>query len=147
MVPVLLLGITGFFGFGASVHYQTHWIGPVLTFGIANMSMAFATGCVFGYVIDSYEDLSEEGMRSSLYKEFTDFGQAFVAINARNLLTFGLTYFVNDWLEKDGVLNVFNVLGSCFIAVCVLTIPLWIFGKRLRGAIARNKALNSFMRD
>ncbi len=39
---------------------------------------------------------------------------AFVAINARNLLTFGLTYFVNDWLAKDGALNVFNVLGSTF---------------------------------
>jgi len=39
---------------------------------------------------------------------------AFVAINARNLLTFGLTYFVIDWLAKDGVLNVFNVLGSTF---------------------------------
>lgn len=39
---------------------------------------------------------------------------AFVAINARNLLTFGLTYFVNSWLEKDGPLNVFNVLGSTF---------------------------------
>lgn len=61
MFPVLLLGITGFFGFGACVHYQTHWIGPILTFGFANMAMAFANGCVFGYVIDSYEDLSEEG--------------------------------------------------------------------------------------
>lgn len=65
MFPVLLLGITGFFGFGASVHYQTHWIGPVLTFGLANMAMAFANGCVFGYVIDSYEDLSEEGLKIS----------------------------------------------------------------------------------
>lgn len=64
MVPVLLLGITGFFGFGASVHYHTHWIGPVLTFGLANMSMAFATGCVFGYIIDSYQELSEEGLSS-----------------------------------------------------------------------------------
>lgn len=61
MFPVLLLGVAGFFGFGASIHYQTHWIGPVLTFGLANMAMAFETGCVFGYVIDSYEDLSEEG--------------------------------------------------------------------------------------
>ena len=72
---------------------------------------------------------------------------AFVAINSRNLLTFGLTYFVNDWLAKDGVLAVFNVLGSCFIGVCVLTVPLWVFGKRLRSLIARNHALNSFMRD
>lgn len=41
------------------------------------MSLAFASTCVFGYVIDSYPRLNEE---------------AFVAINARNLLTFGLTY-------------------------------------------------------
>jgi MFS family permease len=61
MGPVLILGITGFFGFGATVHYQTHWIGPVLTFGLANMATAFESGCVFGYVIDSYEDLAEEG--------------------------------------------------------------------------------------
>lgn len=63
MLWVMLLGITGFFGFGACVHYQTHWIGPVLTFGLANMSMAFASGCVFGYVLDSYTDLSEEGLK------------------------------------------------------------------------------------
>ncbi|KUJ20891.1 MFS general substrate transporter [Mollisia scopiformis] len=132
MGPVLILGITGFFGFGATVHYQTNWIGPVLTFGLANMATAFEAGCVFGYVIDSYEDLAEE---------------AFVAINARNLLTFGLTYFVNNWLAEDGPLNVFNVLGSTFIGVVLLTIPLWIFGKRIRGAIARNATLTAFMKD
>jgi hypothetical protein len=74
------------------------------------MSLAFASTCVFGYVIDSYPKLNEE---------------AFVAINARNLLTFGLTYFVNNWLAKDGALNVFCVLGSLFLFVCFLTIPLW----------------------
>jgi hypothetical protein len=61
MFLVLILGIVGFFGFGATLHYKTHWIGSVLCFGIANMAMTFETGCVFGYIIDSYEDLSEEG--------------------------------------------------------------------------------------
>jgi hypothetical protein len=68
-----------------------------------------------------------------------------VAINARNFPTFGLTYFVNDWLEKDGILAVFNVLGSCFIAVCALMVPQWIFGKRARDGIARNQMLIKFM--
>lgn len=63
------------------------------------------------------------------------------------MLTFGLTYFVNDWLAKDGALNVFNVLGGTFVAVCGLTIPLWVFGKKIRSAIARNNFLNNFMRD
>ncbi|KAL3426059.1 Protein HOL1-like protein 2 [Phlyctema vagabunda] len=131
MVPVTLIGVAGFFGFGATVHFQTHWSGPVLCFGLANMALAFANGCVFGYVIDSHESLAEE---------------ALVAINARNFLTFGLTYFVNDWLARDGALNVFNVLGGTFIVVCGLTVPLWIFGKRIRSWIARNAWLNDFMR-
>lgn len=29
MSGVLILDITGFFGFGASVHHQTHWSGLV----------------------------------------------------------------------------------------------------------------------
>jgi MFS family permease len=67
MFPVLILGIVGFFGFGATLHYKTHWIGPVLCFGIANLAMTFETGCVFGYIIDSYEDLSEEGQTPLLF--------------------------------------------------------------------------------
>lgn len=110
MLVVMVLGTVGFFGFGATVHYQTHWSGPVLTFGFANMALAFASTCVFGYVIDSYPKLNEE---------------AFVAINARNLLTFGLTYFVNNWLAQDGPLLVFCVLGGLFLFVCFLTVPLW----------------------
>jgi MFS family permease len=110
IVVTAIVGTVGFFGFGATVHYQTHWSGPVLCFGLANMSLAFASTCVFGYVIDSYPKLNEE---------------AFVAINARNLLTFGLTYFVNNWLAQDGPLKVFCVLGALFLFVCLLTIPLW----------------------
>lgn len=110
MLVAVILGVVGFYGFGAAVEYQTHWSGPVLCFGFANMSLVFASTCVFGYVVDSYRTLNEE---------------AFVAINARNLLTFGLTYFVNDWLAAQGPLVVFCILGSLFLAVCLLTIPLW----------------------
>ncbi|KAI9709924.1 MAG: hypothetical protein M1820_003002 [Bogoriella megaspora] len=132
MIVVAILGAVGFFGFGATVHYQTHWSGPVLTFGLANMSLAFASTCVFGYVLDAYPTLREE---------------AFVAINARNFLTFGLTYFVNNWLAEQGALAVFSILGACFLAVVALTIPLWIFGKRIRSKIARIEFLNNFMTD
>ncbi|CAJ2501541.1 Uu.00g043940.m01.CDS01 [Anthostomella pinea] len=132
MIVVAILGGVGFFGFGLTVHYQTHWSGPVLTYGLANMALGFAGVCVFGYVLDSYPKLAEE---------------AFVAINARNFLTFGLTYFVNDWLAEDGALEVFCVLGGCFLGVTLLTIPLWIFGKKIRSKIARNRFLRQFMTD
>jgi hypothetical protein len=110
IIVATITGVIGFFGFGATVEYQTHWLGPVLCFGIANTSLVFAATCVFGYVCDSYRQHNEE---------------AFVAINARNLLTFGLTYFVNDWLAKQGPLIVFSILGAIFLATILLTIPLW----------------------
>lgn len=110
MFVAMILEIVGFFGFGASVEYKTHWTGPVLCFGFANMALVFASTCVFGYVIDSYREHNEE---------------ALVAINARNLLTFGLTYFVNGWLADQGPLRVFSVLGGLFTFVSLLTIPLW----------------------
>ncbi|KAK3306130.1 major facilitator superfamily domain-containing protein [Chaetomium strumarium] len=132
MVVSLVLGVVGFFGFGATVEYQTHWAGPVLCFGLANMSLVFSATCVFGYVIDSYKEHNEE---------------AFVAINARNLLTFGLTYFVNSWLEQQGPLIVFSILGGLFVFVSLLTIPLWIFGKKCRSFTGRNEWLQRFMND
>jgi hypothetical protein len=55
MVVVVILGVVGFYGFGATVHYQTHWSGPVLTYGLANMALAFASTCVFGYVLVSHQ--------------------------------------------------------------------------------------------
>ncbi|TKA80883.1 hypothetical protein B0A49_00834 [Cryomyces minteri] len=70
-----------------------------------------------------------------------------IAVNARDLLTFRLTYFVNDWLLEQGALAVFNILGACFLAVCALTVPLWVFGKKIRSWIARNKFLNNSMTD
>ncbi|KAF3769321.1 hypothetical protein M406DRAFT_75803 [Cryphonectria parasitica EP155] len=132
IIVAVVLGTVGFFGFGATIHYQTHWAGPVLCFGFANMSLVFASTCVFGYIIDSYRQHNEE---------------AFVAINARNLLTFGLTYFVNDWLVEQGSLVVFSILGALFLFVCSLTIPLWIFGKKIRSSISRTGWLQRFMND
>ncbi|KAL3474494.1 major facilitator superfamily domain-containing protein [Aspergillus californicus] len=110
MAAGLVLGVAGFYGFGATVHYKTHWAGPVLTYGMVNASLALVSTCVFGYVIDAFRALGEE---------------AFVAVNARNFLSFGILYFINAWLEKDGVLQVFIVLGSLFIFTTLLTVPLW----------------------
>ncbi|CAK7235674.1 hypothetical protein SCUCBS95973_009347 [Sporothrix curviconia] len=132
VVLPLVVGAVGFYGFGLTIHYQTHWSGPVLCFGLANMAVACLNASVFPYILDAHGELSEE---------------AFVAINARNFLTFGLTYFVNAWLAKAGALRVFAVLGSIYVGVLLTTIPLWVFGKRARFYISRNQFLQRFMHE
>lgn len=132
MTVVAITGAVGFFGFGLTVHYQTHWSGPVLTYGITSLSLAFVSTCMFGYVLDSHPNLNEE---------------AFVVINARAILGFGMTYVIANWLAKSGILNVFLVFGSVTVCTCLLAIPLWILGKRWRSWIARNEMLQKLMRD
>jgi hypothetical protein len=71
-------------------------------------------------VIDSYPKLNEE---------------AFVAINARNLLRFRLVYFVNSWLAGDGVVGFLHFERALF--VCHF----------LDCAVGRNAFLQRFMND
>ncbi|KAL4964998.1 major facilitator superfamily domain-containing protein [Aspergillus stella-maris] len=127
-----ILGVAGFYGFGATVHHKTHWTGPVLTYGMVNAGLAFVSTCVFGYIVDAFGPVAEE---------------AFVAVNARNFLSFGILYFINAWLEKDGTLEVFVILGSLFVATSLLTVPLWIYGKRIRARAHRIEWLKAYMKD
>lgn len=74
------------------------------------MSLVFAANCVYGYILDCYRKHNAE---------------AFVAINTRNLITFGFSYIVTPWLARDGPLKTFCTLGAIFTGCCLLTIPLW----------------------
>ncbi|KAJ4387921.1 hypothetical protein N0V93_008524 [Gnomoniopsis smithogilvyi] len=132
MVVAIILGIIGFFGFGLTIYFQTHWTGPVLCFGTAYLSLVFSSTCVFGYILDSYRKHNAE---------------AFVAINSRNLLGFGVTYLVTPWLEKDGPLKVFIILGFVFVSCSLLSVPLWIYGKRFRSFTGKTRWLVRLMED
>jgi len=48
-----------------------------------------------------------------------------------------MNYFVSSWISKEGPLEVFSIIGGLHIFICLLTIPMWIFGKRARSMTAR----------
>lgn len=45
---------------------------------------------------------------------------------------FVFSLFFNHWLEKDGSKIVFVALGAIQIGCLLFTIPLYIYGKRMR---------------
>lgn len=49
---------------------------------------------------------------------------------------FVFSLFFNHWLEAKGSKEVFLVLGGIQMGVLLFTIPLYIYGKRLRCALA-----------
>jgi hypothetical protein len=140
--------VVGFFGFGATLQNQAPWAGPVVLYGIIYFAMSFLNIGIYGYITECHRNKAPE---------------AFASLNLRNIYSFGMNYFISgtsllfafpwfssgawhmltgifpDWITKQGPLEVFSTIGGLHIFICLLTIPMWIFGKRCRSFTARNK--------
>ena len=140
-----MLGVAGFFGFGATMQNQAPWAGPVVLYGLIYFAMSFLNIGIYGYITECHRNKAPE---------------AFASLNLRNIYSFGMNYFISgkcslfrfasleefcvanaqtDWITKQGPLEVFSTIGGLHIFICLLTIPMWIFGKRCRSFTARNK--------
>ncbi|KAL5525242.1 hypothetical protein ACEPAF_9111 [Sanghuangporus sanghuang] len=109
----------GFFGWGISAHVQDPWIGPVVFFGLVNFGVTIGCSAAIGYVVDSHRQSSDSALGGVI------------------LFSFIITLFINDWLEARGVLNVFCIVGGVTMFTSLLTIPMYIYGKRARSWIHR----------
>lgn len=56
----------------------------------------------------------------------------------KNFMFYGLSNFANPWVVSKGPEEIMWVFGGTSLGLCVLAIPVYIFGKRLRGWWARN---------
>jgi len=51
---------------------------------------------------------------------------------------YGLSNFANDWVASAGPQQIMYVFGGTSIFLALLAIPVYIFGKRLRGWWSRH---------
>lgn len=51
---------------------------------------------------------------------------------ARAVVSFAWTFFVAQWIESAGPALPFGIFGMLMGIFSLLTVPLWLFGKRLR---------------
>lgn len=56
---------------------------------------------------------------------------------ARAVISFAWTFFIGEWIAHDGAALPFGIFGMMMGVFSLLTIPLWLFGKRMRIATAR----------
>ena len=119
MVTYLLFTATGFFAWGQSSYAQNPWPVPVVIgLGFINFGIQLGTTGIVAYVVDCHRDKSSE---------------SFAVMNfIKNMFAFGLTNYLNDWVALQGVRNVFFVMGGITIGVSLLTIPMYMWGKRAR---------------
>ncbi|OTA99016.1 hypothetical protein M426DRAFT_16868 [Hypoxylon sp. CI-4A] len=131
IVITFILGGMSFFGFGWSLQQQDPWIAPVIFYGLQYFSVGFMTIAVYGYLTDCHRDKAPE---------------AFAAINLRNIYSFGMNYFISDWITTQGPKEVFCIIGGVHVFICLCAIPMYIFGKRCRSWTSRVKVFEKVMR-
>lgn len=118
-LPVAICTALGLMGFGWSAENEDSWIIPTAFFGIISFGCSLGSTTAITFAVDSYRQFA---------------GEALVTLNFSKNVFHGLVFslFFNDWLEKDGSRTVFLALGGIQLACLAFTVPLYIYGKRLR---------------
>lgn len=55
----------------------------------------------------------------------------------KNMFSFGLCWSAYNWILKEGIVNTFMIIASVQVVICLLSIPMYVLGKRIRGIVAR----------
>jgi MFS family permease len=131
IIITLIIGGMSFFGFGWSLKVQDPWIAPVVFYGLQYFSVGFMSIAVYGYLTDCHRDKAPE---------------AFAAINLRNIYSFGMNYFISSWISSQGPKEVFSIIGGIHVFICLMAIPMYIFGKRCRSWTSRVELFQKVMR-
>ncbi|KUJ15146.1 MFS general substrate transporter [Mollisia scopiformis] len=131
VIITLIIGGMSFFGFGISLQDQDPWIGPVIFYGMQYFGVGFMSIAVYGYLTDCHRDKAPE---------------AFAAINLRNIYSFGMNYFISSWISTQGPKEVFSIIGGIHVFICLMAIPMYIFGKRCRSWTSRVEVFQKVMR-
>ncbi|KAG9500629.1 hypothetical protein J7337_009111 [Fusarium musae] len=125
LVLLTTLGGSGFFGYGQSLSNGEPWPIPVIVcLGMINLGVQFGIVGLVSYVVDSHR---REAVEAYAMMSFT-----------KNVFAFGMSFYMNDWIEYQGVRNAFFVIGGITIALTMATIPMYIFGKRARSLAFRH---------
>ncbi|KAJ6780585.1 hypothetical protein PWT90_04068 [Aphanocladium album] len=144
IIPMLIASGIGLFGFALTVTdvapRKVDVIVPLVFFGFEVAGMIIGAVASSLYIVDAYRDLAIEG--------FT------LTILFKNFFSFVVTYYALDWLIAGGIRRVLVIISIVQIVVCLLSIPMYVFGKRNRAffhrhdpiAMCRLKELDAFLR-
>ena len=130
-IPVALSTTIGLMGFGWSVDERDSWIVPTVFFGIISFGCSAGSSMAITYTVDSYRHYA---------------GAALVTLNFSKNIFHGLVWslFFPHWLEHDGSKIVFIAIGIIQMGCLLLTIPMYVLGKKARAWTAHRNLMRRF---
>lgn len=130
-IPILITTCIGLMGFGWSAEQHDHWMVPTAFFGIVSFGCSLGSTTSITFCVDSYRQYA---------------GEALVTLNFSKNVIHGLVFslFVSHWLKSDGPKMVYIWIGIIQLLLLLFTLPLYIYGKRLRMWTVRKNLMEKF---
>ncbi|KAL5363786.1 major facilitator superfamily domain-containing protein [Aspergillus floccosus] len=127
----LIFNGIGLYGFGivAQDVGRYGWLVTDVFFAFVIIGMVMGAVASALYIVDAYRHITIEAFTCMLI--------------FKNMFSFILTFFAYDWLVSNGIKPAFLAISSIQMAICVLSIPMYIFGKRNRSFFARHDILKA----
>ncbi|KAK0652357.1 major facilitator superfamily domain-containing protein [Cercophora newfieldiana] len=125
MLPSLAVATGGLLVFGFCAQYPGphQWVGLEFAYGMVAFALTQVPSIWFSYLVDSYAQLASD---------------CFVMVCIlRGVIPFAWTFFVSQWIAKDGFLIPFGSFTVIMGVFSLLIVPLIWAGKRMRIATAR----------
>ncbi|KAH6984738.1 major facilitator superfamily domain-containing protein [Ilyonectria sp. MPI-CAGE-AT-0026] len=99
-------------------HYQTHWIGPIVGFGVLSIGSQMGCNLSMSYALECHPELS---------------GELMITISVvKSVLAWAWTWFINDWIVLNGMMMVYFLVALINTVVYATTILFYYKGKACR---------------
>ncbi|KAL4863665.1 hypothetical protein BDV12DRAFT_189503 [Aspergillus spectabilis] len=118
--PGFILATVGLVVFGLCAAHDggSAWAGLVVGNGMLTFGLVMVPGIAYTYIVDSYRSIS---------------GECFVLVGVvRAVISCVWTFYVGNWVESVGPALTFGIFAAVLGVFASLTIPLFVYGKRLR---------------
>ncbi|EXJ86756.1 hypothetical protein A1O3_03710 [Capronia epimyces CBS 606.96] len=118
VIPGALVAIAGFLGLGYSLQNQQNVYVVCFTWGVILFGITFIVTFASQYTLDAFRNNSTEIFIMNMV--------------FKNFFFYGLTNYIIQWYTSGGPVQVFGTLSGITAFVCLLLIPLYVYGKRYR---------------
>lgn len=112
----LIATILGFFGI-ANAGWTVGYIAAAAWYGLIEISIVIAAIACAAYIVDGY--------RAHTVEIFI------ISASIKNVLYWSVSLYVSDWVLRDGVVKVYNIMGAFLTPIVLVSIPMYIWGKKV----------------
>jgi hypothetical protein len=129
VIPTLVFSVVGLYGFGITANNVTRygWLVPEVFLAFIIISMVTGAIASAQYLLDAHRDLAVEAFTNLLI--------------FKNIFSFILAYNAYNWVFAIRINHLFIIFGSIEVALCLLSVPMYVFGKKNREFFHRHDIL------